>query len=417
LCPVGRSAEAKKLSNQELLSQCKERIEQHRKGNGTIVVRDAAGKPVPNAKIKLEQIRHEVLFGSNIFRWGKFGNPDLESAYRERFCALLNYATTGFYWSYYEPERGKPIYDYTDQLAAWAPEHHITLKGHPLVWDYTPDPKWLPRDFAEIRALSNGRVRDIVSRYKGRIDIWDVVNEPTHLGRTKTRFSEWAISIGAVPYVAEHLKVARAANPSATLLVNDYRVDQPYYEILDQLRENGKLLFDIIGIQSHMHDGMWPLAKVWEVCDQFGKLGLPIHFTETTVVSGRKEKDAWTDSTPEGEAKQAEAVPQFYSALFAHPSVQGITWWDFSDNGAWMRAPAGWLRKDMSPKPVYERLMALIKKDWWTSLEGQTNDRGEFPARAYYGIYRVTTTGPERAPIQKEISWRRNQPNRIELVL
>ena len=53
---------------------------------------------------------------------------------------------------------------------------------------------------------------------------------------------------------------------------------------------------------------------------------------------------------------------KFYTALFAHPAVQAITWWDFSDLGAWLGAPAGWLRRDMSPKPVYDRLMAFDQR-------------------------------------------------------
>ena len=209
-------------------------------------------------------------------------------------------------------------------------------------------------------------MREIVSRYQGRIDIWDVVNEATHLAdkRNKTKMADWAAALGAVPYVAEHLKVARAANPQATLLVNDYRIEPAYYKILDSLRDNGKLLFDTVGIQSHMHGGVWPLHKVWDTCDTYGKLGLPLHFTESTIVSGPRKGpgENWGATTAEGEARQAELTAKFYTALFAHPAVQAITWWDFSDLGAWQGAPAGWLRRDMSPKPVYERLMALDQR-------------------------------------------------------
>jgi len=264
--PGLRGAEPNSTADEaELLSRAKEQIEKHRKGDGVIVVRDASGKPIANAILKLEQTRHQFLFGCNFFMFGRIRDPEREEEYRRRFASLLNYATLGFYWPYYEPERGKPIYDYTDKVTAWCREHGITCKGHPLVWDYA-DPKWLPQDFAEIRALSNARVREIVERFHGRIDIWDVVNEPTHLGRFKTRTGERAMAMGAVPYTAEALKIARAANPRALLLVNDYRTDPPFQQILEELREDGKLLFDAIGIQSHMHGGGWPLRKIWDVC-------------------------------------------------------------------------------------------------------------------------------------------------------
>ena len=285
-----------------------------------------------------------------------------------------------------------------------------------MVWDFA-DPRWLPREFEEIRKLSHERVRECVQRFAGRLDLWDVVNEPTHLGRFKTRMGEWAISVGAVPYVIEHLRVARAANPKATLLVNDYRVDPPFYKILDALRDEGRLLFDTIGIQSHMHDGGWPLRNIWNTCDTFARLGRPIHFTETTVVSGPRlgPGENWGASTPELEAKQADYVPNFYTMLFAHPAAQALTWWDFSDNGSWQGAAAGLVRKDMSPKPAYERLKHLIKGDWWTKAEGQSNADGQFAVRAFVGQQRLTATLPSGQKLSQEVRWERGQPNRFEL--
>ena len=412
------SADPEKRAPQddEILAQTTERIEQHRKGDGVITVRDAAGKPVPGAPVKIEQLRHDFLFGCNCFMFERYPNAAQEEAYRERFAGLLNYATLGFYWPFYERERGQPIYDYTDKVVDWSRRHRIQCKGHPLVWDFA-DPKWLPRDFAEIRTLSNARVREIVTRFKDRIDIWDVVNEPTHLGRFKTRMGEWAISLGAVPYVTEHLKIARAANPQATLLVNDYRTDPPFYKIIEGLRADGKLLFDAIGIQSHMHDGGWPLRRVWEVCDTYSKLGRPIHFTETTIVSGPRKGpgENWGPTTRELEAQQADYVPKFYTTLFAHPSVQAITWWDFSDAGAWQGAAAGFLRHDMSPKPVYERLSTLIKGDWWTKTEGQANGSGELRSRAFFGTHRLTAMLPSGHKVTRDVHWQRGGANRFEL--
>jgi GH35 family endo-1,4-beta-xylanase len=406
------------FSDDEVLAQAKARITQHRQGDGAVTVRGADGKPVAGARVKVEQLRHDFLFGCNIFMFARLKAADHEEEYRRRFAALLNYATLGFYWRSYEPERGKPNYDYTERVVAWCRTQGITCKGHPLTWDHpASSPAWLTDDFAEVERLSTARVREIVERFKGRIDFWDVVNEPTDLKRFKTTMNAWARELGTLPYVRRHLAVAREANPQATLLVNDYRVDPPYYKILDSLRADGKLLFDVVGIQSHMHGGFWPLRKVWSVCDHYAKLGLPLHFTETTIVSGRRtgSGENWGPSSPELEEKQADLTVKFYTTVFAHPATQALTWWDFADEGAWQGAAAGWLRKDASPKPVYERLHALIRDDWWTKTEGRTDAKGEFRTRAFYGTHRLSIHLVDGRMQTKDVHWQRGGPNRFEI--
>ena len=414
------SADKKLFTDAEILARTDERIEKHRMGDGSVVVRDSKGKTVRSARVTVQQLRHDFLFGSNFFMFNRCGAPDLEEAYRTRFAALLNYCTLGFYWASYESRRGQPNHDYMDQVAAWTSEHGITCKGHPLAWDHPAgSPAWLPDDPKEVERLSVARVGEIVSRFRGHIDIWDVVNEATHLANklNHTKMADWASAKGAVPYVAEHLAAARAENPKATLLVNDYRTDPPYFRLLEGLRTKRAFPFDVVGIQSHMHDGLWPLRKTWDICDTYSKLGRPLHFTETTLVSGPRKGSGenWGATTPEGEARQAELTEKFYRALFAHPAVQAITWWDFSDLGAWQGAASGWLRRDMSPKPVYERLMSLVKGAWWTKTEGQTNSHGELKLRAFFGEYRLEAELPDGRRVAKDVYWKRGEKNRFEL--
>lgn len=321
-------AEQASPDTRETLAEAAARIEKHRKGNGMITVRDARGRPVPDAKVKVEQLRHDFLFGCNFFNFGRCADPEHEQKYRDQFAVLFNYCTLGFYWSSYERQPGKPNYIYTDKVAEWTREHGIRCKGHPLVWDNPAgSPRWLPDDNDEIQRLSDERVRGLVSRFRRRIDFWDVVNEATHLpdGANKTKMARWGAAIGPVHYVSEPLKIARAANPEATLLVNDYRTDPAYYRILEAQRDGNKFLFDVVGIQSHMHGGPWSRRKVREVCDRFAKLGRPLHFTETTLVSGPRDGRRWSATTPEGEAGQAKKTAEFYTELFAHPGIEAIT--------------------------------------------------------------------------------------------
>jgi hypothetical protein len=124
-----------------------------------------------------------------------------------------------------------------------------------------------------------------------------------------------------------------------------------------------------------------------------------VHFTEVTVVSGPHRNvnprgpypTDWL-TTPEGENEQADYLERFYGVLFSHPGVRAITYWDFSDKGAWLGASGGLLRADMSPKPAYTRLLGLLHKRWWTNASGKTDPAGRYRSRAYCGDHRITVT-------------------------
>ena len=76
--PGGQAAPA--ASDADLLAGADTRIEKHRKADAAIVVVDAAGRPLSNAKIDVEQTRHAFLFGCNIFLWGSLPNETTEQA-------------------------------------------------------------------------------------------------------------------------------------------------------------------------------------------------------------------------------------------------------------------------------------------------------------------------------------------------
>jgi endo-1,4-beta-xylanase len=420
---VASSALSEEMPDEDLWASADARIEEHRKAEAAVLVVDASGNPVPGAEISVEQTRHAFLFGCNIFQWGKLPDEKAEAAYRQRFTELFNYATLPFYWESYEPQRGEPIHEQTEKLARWCRERGIATKGHPLAWN-SGDPPWLPDDPEEIRRLQMARIDDCVSRLAGLIDRWDVVNEATHFDRPELvdrrapKLSATWKQIGQVEFARECFDHARKAGQKATLLVNDYETGPAYAEVIEKLVDKqGQRLYDAIGIQSHMHDGAWSNSRIWEVCDRFARFGAPLHFTEATIVSGKRSGDGpaggspWP-STPEGEALQAREVVRFYTMLFSHPAVRAITWWDFSDYQAWQGAPAGLLRSDMTPKPAYEELNELIKGKWWTRAKLLTGADGTASIRGFLGGYRVTVSGEGATPVSKEFTLSGSEKNR-----
>lgn len=385
-----------------------ERIQRHRTTQITLAVANADGKPVANASVTVEMVRHKFLFGCNafglggdVFAPGELNMDGLNGLYAKVYAALLNYATLPFYWGHYEAKQGTTNEPRVRLMAEWCREHGIATKGHPLCWQ-EGEPTWVPSiPLPEVESLQMGRIRRECSGFAGLVDRWDVVNEavsmPTSQGG-KPVTTQLCQKIGRVNLIKRCFAEARRAHPKAELLLNETTTDHRFDDLLRECLDAG-VGIDVIGIQSHMHKGYQGAEWAWERCERLSQFGKPLHFTELTILSGKdKTDDDWHafhpgwDSTPEGEEQQAAQVTEFYRVLFSHPSMAAITWWDFSDRSAWQGAPAGLVRKDMSPKPAYEALMGLVKGQWWTGpLHLGTDAAGKVNYRGYLGEYCVKT--------------------------
>jgi endo-1,4-beta-xylanase len=198
--------------------------------------------------------------------------------------------------------------------------------------------------------------------------------------------------------IKEMFAKTRECNPGATLLLNAFNTSINYEILIDGCLHAG-VQIDAIGIQSHQHQGYWGREKLEEVLDRFSHFGLPIHFTENTLLSGHLMPPEIGDlndyqipdwlSTREDEERQAKEVEEMYSILFKHPLVEAITSWQFSDDGAWIGAPAGFIRKDNSLKPSYKVLQKLIKGDWNTNVTRKTDDNGRVTFEGFLGDYEL----------------------------
>lgn len=181
--------------------------------------------------------------------------------------------------------------------------------------------------------------------------------------------------------------------------MNDYDNNQPYAQLVEQCLEAG-VSIDVIGLQSHMHSGYMGRESVMGICELFAQFGKPLHWTEVSLISGdvRTDNDFHTRlenwrSTPDGEARQAEQIADFYTTLYSHPSVEAVTWWDLND-GCWIGAPSGLLSEDMSPKPAYKQLMNLIKGEWWSGERTLiTDSSGSIKFGGVRGDYEIAAVG------------------------
>ncbi len=428
ICCLAALGAQDNLTEQKILNGADARIQEHRTGEITLNITDPAGQPLPEGTaVHIEQTRHAFLFGCNIFTLHASWDPEINAEYADRFANLFNYATLPFYWWGYEPAKGYTQYKRNNMLTLWCNNNGVTPKGHPLAWNWR-EPKWLPDDSDKIMELQLRRIEDIARRFKGRIDMWDVVNEATNVfdeGRLKRapKLSAAIKKMGVGEFLRAAFQRARKANPDATLLINDWRLDKAYAEdvIKNLVDENGEPLYDVIGLQSHQHGGAMPIKDVWQKCELFSQFGKPLHWTENTFVSGelgwdlpkKRENFDWI-STVKGEERQAEEAVRFYTVLFSHPAVEAITWWDFCDRYTWQAAPSGLLRKDLSPKPAYNQLHFLIKRKWWTETDAKVGQDGTITFHGFYGDYYISTEDEQTAA---EFELRKDQPEPLHVQL
>jgi GH35 family endo-1,4-beta-xylanase len=278
----------------------------------------------------------------------------------------------------------------------------MVTKAHPLCW-HTLTADWLlSMSNEEILQAQIARIQRDVSDFRDLIDMWDVINEAVIMpvfDKYDNGMTRLCQEMGRIKMIKNMFETARETNPAATLLINDFDVSSAYDILIEGCLEAG-IIFDAIGIQSHMHQGWWGVEKTMKVLENFERFNLPIHFTETTLVSGHLMPPEIVDlndyqvtdwpTTPEGEERQARETVQHYQTLFAHPLVEGVTWWDSSDGG-WLNAPAGLIRNDGSIKPAYEELLKLIKGEWWilpTKLN--SDERGQIRLNWFLGEYKLT---------------------------
>jgi endo-1,4-beta-xylanase len=406
-------------------------IEKNRKSDATIRVIDAAGNPLPDVHVIVEQVDAEFHFGANIFMLGSYPTPELNRRYEEAFCKLFNAATVPFYWKSLEPEKGQPRFTAdspfiprrppVDVVVEFCEKHGLEMHGHPLVWksEGWGVPEWLPNESKEsIIPHFEEHVRRIAERYGDRIHRWDVVNEVI----AKRRAKEVLTAVFPPDYDRLAFTWAERYLPAdSKLYINEttqcWTGDlEEYTELIRELLDDNARI-DGIGLQFHIfkEDGL-PRVVAGELhkpgdllaaLDKYAQFGLPLFISEITLPSPSIDE--------QGQAIQAQVARSYYRLWFSHPAVTGITWWNFPDGGAVANEAnllSGILTEDLQPKAAYHALYDLIHREWRTNVQGRTNADGLFPVRGFHGKYNVRV---EPAAISREFSISSGQSNELTI--
>lgn len=381
------------------------RIARIRQDELTLRVVDAAGRPIPGAKVEYALQQHAFLFGTAIAH-GPFADGGARGkAYRqfilEHFNGLV--CENEMKWYATEGARGTETYATADALLAFAQQHGLRMRGHCLVWEKTKyTQEWLQAlERPALQAAVDRRLQSVVSRYAGKLVCWDGNNEMLDGSFYEER-------LGADGRAWIYREAARV-DPKTPLFVNEYGIlgnaekTGRYLELIRKLQSQGAPIAGV-GIQSHDSDrftshpaaadpnGQRPQAILNDPLTPEAFLGtldllhretkLPIHLTEVSA----KVADA---------EQRGVALETLFRLGFSHPGVDAILLWGFDAKTHWMGPDAALLDADGTSNAAGRRIGRLLREEWTTRGAAATNPQGEVLLRGFHGTYRVTVRLPD----------------------
>ena len=402
-------------------------IETNRKGSVRLRVLDNRNQPIAGAQVSFRQTTHDFLFAAN--EMGKGGGYD------PRYSALLRPAGIDYSymiggWGSVEPSPGEfnwsGIDTYQDIQAQLG--QGFGLMGGLTLWLMRTGwagtsfcPAYLDSmTFPQVLANAHDHMQALASRYRGRIDLWEI-NEQ-NMDWTNALNLTWdqkieiyASAIGGMKEGNPDAKVIFTSNAlpyefnAAKLERTDVRavnMDFPEFLRLLDARKTGA---DVIGLEFYYSglntDGYAPpglnLVQISRLLDLYGALGKPVFFREFSAPSAQYANSSWWHR-PWDQATQAEYLKAVYTIAFSKPSVEEIAWsYGVSDSEAYILS-GGLLDANLNPKASYYALKALTES-WTTSGQGQTDANGEFVLQGFAGAYDVSVAALGGAVRQTQI--------------
>ncbi len=233
------------------------------------------------------------------------------------------------------PELDRYEFGAADDIVNFSERHGLRLHGHTLVW-HRQLPAWFSKgnfDRATVARILKTHISKMVTRYKGRVESWDVVNEALNSDGSLRR-SIWSTALG-VGYIETALREAHNADPEAKLYYNDFGIAMPgpklkaLLEMLADFKKRG-VPIDGVGIQLHLRaDSNLPPEKLLVVIQQLGQLGLLVRLSEVEV-------RVKSPPSPEDLENQARLYQSVFKVCKEALACTQIVLWGFTDRYSWV---------------------------------------------------------------------------------
>jgi GH35 family endo-1,4-beta-xylanase len=242
-----------------------------------------------------------------------------------------------------------------DSIAAFVKRNGFKMRGHTLVW-HSQTPSWMFVDSSGktvskqvlLQRLKT-HITTVVSRYKGQVYAWDVVNEAiSDKPGEYLRPTKWLEIIGE-EYIALAFRWAHEADPAAQLFYNDYNEisavkRQKIIKLVRSLKDAGVPISGI-GLQAHWAINEPSREQLDSTLKEFSMVGLPMQITELDIsvyakehaARERKAEDAEASFTREKEQQQVEKYKMCFELFRKYSKhITGVTFWNISDRHSWL---------------------------------------------------------------------------------
>jgi endo-1,4-beta-xylanase len=271
-----------------------------------------------------------------------------------------------------QPQRDK--FDFTgfDRIVAFAEANDMQIHGHNLVWHQCL-PDWVAQgNFSRDEAIQilHDHIFTLLGRYRGRVPIWDVVNEAISDSGSGLRDTPWRQMIGD-DYVEIAFRLAHEADPDALLFYNDYSAEamtgksNAVYDMVADFVKRG-VPINGVGLQAHFTLGGVNAGSISQNIKRLGDLGLQVQITEM---------DDRFDGAPSDDKlqKQADDYRQLMQVCLDNSNCTAFITWGVSDNYTWLRdSNLGFFKNPLvapllfddqsQPKPAYQALIDVLTK-------------------------------------------------------
>lgn len=280
-------------------------------------------------------------------------------------------------WSVLAPAPGTYDFARADGLVAFAEANAMRVRGHTLVWGRpNGPPSWLdaalaaaPDPSAALQDLMLNHIATVAGRYAGRVESWDVVNEPLAFSSGGFDTSSPYYRFLGPGFVADAFHAARAADPTARLFLNEVSAEgnvvkfQGLLGLVRDLLADG-VPIDGVGLQGHFLTARPNRVVLTERLQAIAALGLDVEITELDIPL------VLFGNEPDPLAAQAAAYVDVFSACLAVEACRGVTVWGVTDADTWLDslaffesfAPNRPLLFDENglPKPAHAAVVALL---------------------------------------------------------